>query len=354
MHQLPNGSIQLVNLPSSLSLFTRSWQTYIKLFPLLVYCSFLFFIGLLIHASLTSFLTVSVSTGSDAIKSGVAILNTAIGVGLTIYVSFIIAAMIFLIHSYLRGKSPTIKQAFVFAQDRFLSLFYVGLVYLFVMYGGILGIIFSSLFSVWYYFCIYIVLTDEERGIAALAKSHYLVRNLFLRTIGRYIAIFIVMVACAGAIYFSLMVPVIGWLLFILLLIAFFLLAFPYYLVYDFLRFEDISAVERNVEFIQFKGERALIIAFGIAGLLIISANWMYSVLPKEAQKSLQNTINYSVASVSVPLIREMQDNLDTISKFLLKMGIKPVESTLPTLFPDRSQLNAPPIDSYEQFYNDY
>lgn len=332
MNQLPNGSVQLVNLPSSLSLFVRSWQAYRQLFSKLVYLSALFLLGLLIHGSLTSFLSVSVSGSSDAMKSGVALLNTAIGVALTMYGSYIIAGIVYLVKTHLNGQSSTIAQAMKFAQDKFLSLFYVGLVYLFVVYGGIFGIILSTLFSVWYYFCIYVVLIDEERGFAALSKSHYLVRGLFLRTIGRYVAMFVLLFACATLIYLSLMVPVIGWLLFILLAAAFFLLAFPFYMVYDFLRFEDISAVERNVEFIQFKGERALITLFAIAGLLLLVWNWGSTVLPLSAQKSLQNTINYSFATISLPIVKEIQKNQDVISKFLLKMGIRPIESGLPPI----------------------
>ena len=104
MNQLPNGSVQIINLPSSLSLFVRSWGAYKQLFNKLVYLSFLFFIGLLINSSLTSFLTVSVSSGSEGIKTGVAILNTAIGIALTIYASYIIclSSMEVFLASYLR------------------------------------------------------------------------------------------------------------------------------------------------------------------------------------------------------------------------------------------------------------
>lgn len=351
MNQLPNGTVQLINLPSSLSLFVRTWALYKQLFSKLVFLSFLFIIGLLINSSLTSFLTVSVATGSEGIKTGVALLNTAIGVALTIYASFIIAAIVYIIRTKLRGQEATVQQAMNFAKDKFLSLFYVGIVYLFVVYGGIFGIVLSTLFSVWYYFCIYIVLVDEERGFAALAKSHYLVRGLFFRTIGRYIAMFALLVACATLIYLTLMIPVIGWLVFVLLVIAFVLLAFPFYMIFDYLRFEDVSAVDRSIEFIQFKGERAFLIAFSIAGLLLISWNWFMMILPTEAKKSLQNTINYSFATVSLPIVKEIQNNEDVISKFLLKMGVQPIKQTLPSILePKDSQLF--PSNDYNQYYN--
>ena len=351
MNQLPNGSVQIINLPSSLSLFVRSWGAYKQLFNKLVYLSFLFFIGLLINSSLTSFLTVSVSSGSEGIKTGVAILNTAIGIALTIYASYIIAALVYVIKSHLHGTSVTIQESMKFAQDRFLSLFYVGLVYLFVVYGGIFGIILTTLFSVWYYFCIYVVLVDEERGFAALSKSHYLVRSLFFRTIGRYLAMFFALLACATLIYLSLMIPVIGWLVFILLLVAFFLLAFPFYVVYDFLRFEDISAVDRTVEFIQFKGERAFLIAFAIAGLLLSLWSWGSTILPTEAKKSLQNTINYNFATISLPIVKEMQKNQDVISNFLLKMGIQPAATSIPDFMPSSESFDVP-SDGFDQLYN--
>lgn len=351
MNQLPSGSVKIINIPSSLSLFVRSWDAYKQLFSKLVYLSFLFIIGLLVNSSLTSFLSVSVASGADSIKIGVALLNTGIGIALTMYGSYIIAALVYVIKSHLDGKSATIAQALKFAQEHFLSLFYVGIVYLLVVYGGIFGIILSSLFSVWYYFAIYIVLIDEERGFAALAKSHYLVRSLFLRTIGRYIAMFAALVACATLIYLTLMIPVIGWLVFILLVIAFVLLAFPFYLIYDYLRFEDISAVERNVEFVQFKGERALLVTFAIAGLILMLWNWIMVILPLQAQKSLQNTINYSFATVSLPIVKEIQKNQDVISQFLLKMGVQPVAPKLPSLLQDQ-QLRGAQQGSYQEFFN--
>ncbi len=352
MDQLPNGSVKLVNLPSSLSLFVRSWSIYKQLFSKLCYLSFLFILGLLINSSLTSFLTVSVGGGSEIMKSGVAILNTAIGIALTLYGAFIIAAIVFLVKSNLSGKNATTAQAMKFAQDHFLSLFWVGLIYLLVLYGGIFGIILTTLFSVWYYFSIYIVLIDEERGFAALAKSHYLVRGLFLRTIGRYTAMFAVLLIIAMLCYLTLAIPVIGWLLFVLLLAALFLLAFPYYMVYDYLRYEDLVAVERNVEFIKFKGEKAFLIAFAVAGFLLAGTSWLFNVLPLESQKSLQNSIRYAFATVALPVANEMEKNQEVISSFLLKLGISPIQSKpLPSILEKSPSTQQEQFD-YQQFYD--
>lgn len=353
MDQLPNGSVKLVNLPSSLSLFARSWGIYKILFSKLAYLSFLFILGLLINSSLTSFLTVTVGASSDIMKSAVAVLNTAIGIALTIYGAFIIAAIVFLVKSYLTGKEASIAQSMKFAQEHFLSLFWVGLVYLFVLYGGIFGIILSTLFSVWYYFCIYIVLVDEERGFAALAKSHYLVRGLFLRTIGRYTAMFVVILAIATLCYLTLAIPVIGWLLFVLLIAALFLFAFPYYMVYDYLRYEDLVAVERNVEFIQFKGEKAFLIAFAIAGFLLVGTSWLMNVLPTETQKSLQNSVRYGFATIALPIATEMQKNQEVISAFFLKLGVSPLPTSkpLPPIFDNQPSSQGEQFN-YDQYYN--
>lgn len=356
MNQLPNGSVQFVNLPSSWSLLRRSWNIYNALLPRFLYLSGLFLLGFLINISLTSFLATAIAASSDFSRSMIAILNTAIGIAMTVYFSFIIASTIYLIKAFLNGQHITIAQSFAYAKEKFISLFFVGLIYGFVIYGGLFGIVLPALFSVWYYFSLYVVLVEDERGFAALARSHYLVRGLFFRVLGRYAVIAALFVLLTAIDYLLLAVPIIGWALFLLGGIGLVIFFLPFYMTYDYLRFEDVVAVERNIEFRLFGSERAMLITFGILGLLLSLVIWTGEVLTPAAKKAVQTRIQETFASIAIPIMASSQENADIIARFLIKTGIAPQQPS--SLNTPRSYTD-PSFDSYnflnsEELQGDY
>lgn len=346
MNQFPNGTVSLVNLPSSWSLLVRSWTVYKALLPRFLYLSGLFFLGFLINISLTSFLASAVAANSDLSRSFVAVINTAIGIGMTVYFSFVIASTVYLIKAYLHGQQITVSQSFAYAKEKFLSLFAVGLIYGFVVYGGLLGIVLPALFSVWYYFSLYVVLVEDERGFAALARSHYLVRGMFFRVLGRYAVIAALFVLLTSLDYLLLAVPVIGWILFIVGGVALVLFFLPYYMTYDYLRFEDIVAVDRTVEYQTIGSEKAMLIIFAVLGCILSLLIWTGEVLTPNAKTAVQSRLQEAVAAVAIPFIAASQENADIIANFLIRTGIAPQQSFQKSRAPQ--SLTEPSLNSYD------
>lgn len=313
----------LVNLPGTGSLLARTWALYKELFQPLIVLTAMFGIGAFLNISIQDSLVAIVQNGSGISQASVKVVNTAVNIAISgLYFSFIFAAMVYLVHEKNRGRTLTLQEAFEMARKKYVELFIVGLFMFLIMNGGLLVVIMPFFFSVWFYFAVFIVLLENERGLDALAKSRYLVHGMFFRVLGRYTVITLLLFFAFSALWFLLLVPVVGWALFNTAFLALALVAFPFFIAYEYLRYEDVSSVERNIPFYSFPGERASIIVWAILGFAIALMALTYDVLGKEGRKRFNDEVTLRVAEVVLPVINELNKNLDKSSDFMEKLKI--------------------------------
>ncbi len=354
MHELPNGVVPIVNLPGSGSLLWRSWKAYSQLFPQLVHLMILFALGALVNLLIASlFLYIGKDT-AYALKVFLQVILMLFNIATALYYSYIFAAMLYVIHGWASGRPLTVGSSLELAKDRFASLFWVGLLLSLTLSGGALltalyplAAVIPFVFSIWYYFAIYVTLFDQEKGIVALSKSRDLVHGIFWKVVGRYITITALFAFLFLLAYLTLLIQSIGWIIFLMLAacLAFFL--FPFFAAYEYFRYEDLVHLKRGVEFIDFKGERVAIGTWIVAGLLLFTLTWTASLLSPGALKSITDSFTIQKRiTVLGTMFSRMNENLNTLSEYLQKFQlVQPQPQIQPgsqeeTLIPQDEQIN--------------
>lgn len=323
MKHLPSGEVMLVNLPGVGTLFSRSWALYKELFQKLIILTALFGIGAFLNVSIQDSLNALVRDGSAFAQSFVHVLNTAVNIAISgFYFSFIFAAMVYLVHEKHLGRTLTLAESFEMARERYSALFFVGLLLFFVMNGGFIAIVMPFFFSVWFYFAAFIVLLDKERGIWALAKSRYLVHGMFFRVLGRYAAAILLLFLAFSVVWLLLLVPILGWALFSVGFLALALVAFPFFILYEYLRYQDLVAVERSIPFHPFQGERVGIMVWALLGLAIALMAWSYDMLGTQGRARFSDVVILRIADAILPVTIEWNKNIDKSSEFLERLKI--------------------------------
>lgn len=323
MKHLPTGEMMLINLPGVGSLFARSWALYKELFQKLVILTALFGIGAFLNVSIQDSLSALVRDGSPFAQSLVYVFNTLINFAISgFYFSFIFAAMVYVVHEKHRGRTLTLAEAFEMARERYVALFFVGLLLFFVMNGGVITIVMPFLFSIWFYFGVFVVLLDRERGVWALAKSRYLVHGMFFRVLGRSAAITLMFFLAFSLVWLLLFVPALGWALFSVGFLALALVTFPFFILYEYFRYQDLVAVERNVLFHPFRGERVGIIVWAVLGLTIALMAWSYDVLGVQGRERFSDGVLFRVGDVLLPITTEWNKNIEKSSEFFERLKI--------------------------------
>ena len=318
-----SGEVMLVNLPGTGSLFSRSWALYKELAQKLIVLTALFGIGAFLNVSIQDSITALVRDSSAFAFAFGVVLNTAINIAISgFFFSFIFAAMIYLIHEKHRGRTLTLSECFEMARERYVALFFVGLLLFFVMNGGLLVVVMPLFFSIWFYFAVFVVLLDTERGIGALAKARYLVHGVFFRVVGRYAAITLLTFIAFSALWLLLLVPVIGWALFGIAFLALGLFAFPFFIAYEYFRYQDLVAVQRNIPFHPFSGERMGIAVWAILGVMIALMAWSYDVLGTQGRARFSEVIIVRVADMVLPVLTEWSKNMEKSSGFLEQLRV--------------------------------
>jgi hypothetical protein len=313
------GKVLIINLPGVGSLLSRTWDTYKALFGKLVSLTALFAIGLAINLSLNTFLDYLSVGKSDSVNAVIQILMTLVNLGCFLYYSYILAGIIYLAHAARKGNLLSVSQSLELASQRYRSLFWVLILFALVTYGSLITFVLAVLFYVWFYFGIYVVLLDEERGVSALAKSRYLTHGIFFKTLGRYLAISVIGIALLYISYLFLTVQVIGGIFFLALALAIAFFGFPFFIIYEYFRYEDVCRLERNAPFTFFGGDKAGILAWGIFGLVLVMWGWTYGILGASGRSWVTENLTKPVARAIVPLTIEARKNLDRISPILEK-----------------------------------
>lgn len=328
MKHPPVGEVILVNLPGTGSLLMRSWMVYKELFTKLAILTALFGIGAFLNVSIQDNLSALVRDSNVFAQGFVALLNVAINVAISgFYFSFLFAAMVYLVHEKNNGRTLTIAESFEMARERYIALFFVGLVLFLMMNGGLVTFVMPFFFSIWFYFAVFVVLLDKERGMWALAKGRYLVHGMFFRVLGRYAAITLLLFLAFSIAWLLLLVPILGWALFSVGFLALTLVAFPFFLIFEYFRYQDLISLERNIPFHPFPGERISIIIWSFLGLVVVFVGLFYDVMGQEGRERFSDAVILRVADVVLPVTTEWKKNIEKSSTFLERLKvIKPSE----------------------------
>lgn len=323
MKHPPTGELMLVNLPGVGSLLARAWALYRELFKQLLVLTALFGIGAFLNISIQDSLLALVKDSSALMQGLVKVLNTAVNIAISgLYFSFIFAAMVFLVDEKHRGRTLTLTESFEMAAQRYVDVFVIGLLLFLIMNGGLAVVVMPFFFSLWFYFAFFVVLLDKERGWNALAKSRYLVHGLFFRVLGRYAAITLLLFFVFPPVWLLLFVPVVGWALFALVFMAFVLFAFPFYMLYEYFRYQDLVAVERNIPFYPFRGERVSLMVWTVVGIVITLMAWSYDVLGTQGRERFAQVVVDRAIDAALPLTSEWTKNIEKSSGWLERLRL--------------------------------
>ncbi|MDO8490001.1 MAG: hypothetical protein Q7S47_01120 [bacterium] len=318
MEKLPNGLVTVVNLPGSGSILHRAWHLYEKHLAQFCIFSLLLGVGVLVNAGLGALLTIITPAG-DVGHGLTAFGITAINFLSAFYLVFIFCGFLVFLNQLRLGELLTISQALEQGRAHVKSVFWISLGLAMLLYGSVFTGVLFVVFSFWYYFALYVSIVDGVKGTTAFAKSRYLTHGLFFKIAGRYLTIISILFVLYFLAYATLGIPVVGVAVFLLLTVAVTFFAIPFFLIYDFIRFIDIAAVQRTVEFSEFRGERVGIITWMIIGLVLFGSTWTLNLFTDETQTLLLQNGSRNAARIILPYAKEMQANLNTILNLLGK-----------------------------------
>lgn len=323
MKHPPTGELMLVNLPGVGSLLARAWALYKELFTKLLVLTALFGIGAFLNISIQDSLFALVGNSSALAQGFVKVLNTAINVAISgFYFSFIFAAIVYLVDEKHRGRTLTLVESFEMAARRYVDLFVIGLLLFLIMNGGLAVVVMPFFFSVWFYFAFFVVLLDKERGWNALAKSRYLVHGMFFRVLGRYAAITLMLFFAFMLVWLQLVFPYIGWALFTVTFMALALFAFPFYILYEYFRYQDLVSVQRNIPFVAFPGERVGLMIWAAVGIVITLMAWSYDVLGTQGRERFAQAVIDRAIDAALPITSEWTKNIEKSSGWLKRLRV--------------------------------
>ncbi|MBI2483681.1 hypothetical protein HYV71_00650 [Candidatus Uhrbacteria bacterium] len=334
-----NGFIPIVNLPGVGSLLSRTYDVYRALFSQLAGITALIAASGFANLFISGILSALVREQPQFVQSFVSLVNLGILVAFGYLYSYLFAAAAYLVHEYnKRGKIISVKKAFGLARQRFASLYWIAILLALVLYGSSFTGILPILFSIWYYFAVYIVLFEKERGTETLAKSRYLLHGLFMKVFGRYAAAMAIMTTFLLAIYYlSLGIPG-GWILALFLSLVVLYFSFPFFIAYGYFQYRDVEAVERSTPFIAFRSERAAAAAWSIFGFILIIIGTLWGLMSQDSQKRISDAFTVESAKFILPLIANTEENLEKLNSLFNKFDTSPaVPSDLneDELFPD-------------------
>lgn len=320
-----NGYIPIVNLPGVGSLLARTYEVYRALFTQLAGISALIAAGGFLNLFISGVLSALAREQPQFMQSFVSLVNLGILIAFGYVYSYLFAAAAYLVHEYdRRRKVMSVKKAFDLARPRFASLYWVVILLGLVLYGSSFTGILPILFSIWYYFTLYIVLFEKERGSETFAKSRYFLHGLFMRVLGRYAAALAIVSTVLLAVYYLFLGIPGGWVfaLFLSLVILYF--SFPFFIAYGYFQYRDVETIERSTPFIVFRSERAAVIGWSIAGFLLILFGTMWGLMSNDTQKRISDAFAVKSAQFILPLIANTEANLDKLNSLFDKIDASP------------------------------
>ncbi len=316
---MQSGSISIINLPGTGSLLSRTWLIYQRLSKSLVSLSIGLGLTFLVYLGVTSLLNFLVKDSSHSAQALIEIINTLVQLASCFAYAYFFTAMLFVIKH--RDEAVlTMKEALLKAKSTYRSLLWIGVVSGLAIYGGAITMILPLLMSVWFYFAVYVLVTEGLRGTDALNKSRYLSRGNWFAIFGRYLSLAAIMGVIALVIYMLSAIPAAGAVVFIVMFVVFLLAALPFFAIYDFLRYEDLVELPRTQGYQSFRGEKHSVTFFAIIGLIITVVMWIGSLLTCVQRTSIANNAKGAAAVIVLSIAQNASVNLEGLSSTLDKM----------------------------------
>ncbi len=316
----PQGTLPVIHLPGTGSLLMRSAKIYTRLFRQLVVLSALVLFVAIAQYGITSFLHFIVRDAAQVWRAVMQVLGTALSLGLGFFFAWMFAAFIYLTKNRENVAEATWQNALARGGTMYQSMFFAGALAGLAIYGSVITLILPLFFSVWFYFAGYIIVNEGKKGIDALLRSHYLVRGVWWKTMGRGMVLVGLLGVAYSIVYLSMGIPVIGWWVYLLLVAVLGLFAVPFYVVYDQLRYEDLTALSRSLEFQSFTSRRVEVIAWSILGTFVVCLGWGVNLLGCDARAAVQNTVRLAIGSVQGGLGVELSKNTTELTRFMNKI----------------------------------
>jgi|GEM_PF-2289340 len=319
-----NGFIPIVNLPGVGSLLARTYEVYRALFSQLAGITALIAGSAFGNLFISGLLSALVRQQPQFVQSFVSLVNLGVLIAFGYLYSYLFAAAAYLVHEYdRRGKVLSIKKSFELAHPRFASLYWVVILFGLVLYGSSFTGILPILFSIWYYFAMYIVLFEKERGTETFAKSRYFLHGLFMKVFGRYAAALAIVSSLFLAIYYLFLGIPSGWVFALFVSLAILYFSFPFFIAYGYFQYRDVESIERSTPFVVFRSERAAVIAWSIFGFLLILLGTLWGLMSVESQKRFSDAFTKQSAKIVLPLIANTEANLQKLNSFFDAFGTK-------------------------------
>lgn len=333
----PQGTINVVHLPGAGSLLQRSFAVYTRLFRhLAVLSAFVLFVAIAQYG-VVSFLHFIVRDAAQVWRSVMQVLGTGLSLGLGFFFAWMFASFIYLIKNRDNVAEATWQNAMTRGGTMYKSMFYLGALAGLAIYGSLITFILPLFFSIWFYFAGYIMVNEGVKGIEALLRSHYLVRGVWWKTVGRGMVLVAIVAIAYTLTYLSMGIPVIGWWVYLLLVAVLGFFAIPFCVVYEQMRYEDLSALSRSLPFQPFTSRRVEVVVWSVLGAFVVCLGWGVNLLGCSARAAVQNTVSLALGSIQGGVMLEMSKNTVELTRFMNKVtfmydpGCRVPENTLPS-----------------------
>lgn len=254
-------------LPPVIDLFSRSWQLYKRRvwtllgIYLLTVLAPVFLIGILAAVTVPFMAAAGAEPGFGTVLIGFLLLVLVAGLLNWGMVAMIIASV---------DATLGIRQALALGWQRFWAFGWLFFLLAFIVIGGFFLLLLPAfVFMTWFLFAQYILVDEDERGLAALLKSREYVRGYFWAVLLRLLVLWV-------AVFFLILL--LGWIPLVGNLLQ--LLLFPFTLLYQFLVFHDIrQARGGRLRYFSTPRERLVWVGVAALGYLVVPvAFWLADV----------------------------------------------------------------------------
>ncbi len=208
-----------------------------------------------------------------------------------------------LIYAIKENKDMGIKEAYQKSKNKIKQFFWVSILVGFITMGGfILFAIPGFIFAVWFSFAIFIVITEDLKGMDAVLKSREYVRNYWWAVFWRFLFMYLVMfgimiVASVGLI----LIPILGNLVSIALT--------PLIMIYLFLIYDNLRKVKGDFEFRPSAKAKKSFVAVGVLGIIAIPL--LFSSIVLVSLNSAYSIKDRQINAAHFAKISQLQTNLE-------------------------------------------
>ncbi len=254
---------QTQSLPGVGDLLKRTWQVYISRLGT--------FLGILIIPAVVALFFLLLSVALAFLKP-IFIIFLVIAVIVVVVLNWWSSAA-FLYAIKEREQRIGIKESFAKGWPKILSLFWVSLLVGLAGLGGLfLLVVPAIIFTIWFGFAPYVLVSEDLKGLNALFRSRQLVSGYWWGVFARLLILGAIMIVLlVGLHLFSLVLPVFGPIVrFGRLLFQNFVLI-PIFTIYSFLLYEDLRKIKSEITFEPPpEGTRVKFVLVCLLGLLLL------------------------------------------------------------------------------------